>query len=157
MIEIGRSLPNLTDPTSTTGAALALALNGVFLVSGATMPGRSRGINPLGRFCGFEYQGCPKGEFGRDYKPAVIATRLAIGCNFALAVQRLDGCDIRDREAQGIQRHPRAVRRNRNAATIAERHGFHDLDVAVFSHRLDAQRIRMQIAQAGKAFKENMM
>jgi hypothetical protein len=31
MIEIGKSLPNLTDPTATTGAALAFAFKRVFL------------------------------------------------------------------------------------------------------------------------------
>src|SRR6201995_590988 len=31
MIEIGKSLPNLTDPTETMGAALALAFNDIFL------------------------------------------------------------------------------------------------------------------------------
>jgi hypothetical protein len=46
MIEIGKSLPNLTDPAATTGAAERLAFKAVSF-SGETMPGRSKRIKAL--------------------------------------------------------------------------------------------------------------
>jgi hypothetical protein len=49
MIEIGRSLPNLTVPVVTTGAAVGLVLKALSLF-GPTMPGRFPRINPLKPF-----------------------------------------------------------------------------------------------------------
>ena len=47
MIEIGKSLPNSTDPAATTGAAEMLAFKGIILFHGATMPGGGGRINPI--------------------------------------------------------------------------------------------------------------
>jgi hypothetical protein len=46
MIEIGKSLPNLTDPAVTTGAAEILAFKRSSF-SGRTMPGSGKRINPV--------------------------------------------------------------------------------------------------------------
>src|SRR3954471_13600599 len=46
MIEIGRSLPNLTGPTETTGLAETFAFTGYVLFQARTMPVRATRINP---------------------------------------------------------------------------------------------------------------
>src|ERR1700704_4827202 len=70
MIEIGSSLPNLTEPAATTGEAEIVAFN-VLSFSGRTMPGGDRSINPFG----LEYQGCAKGHVRRHDDPLDMASR----------------------------------------------------------------------------------
>jgi hypothetical protein len=85
MIEIGRSLPNLTDPAATTGAAETVALKAFpSLRRPQTMPRGAGGINPRKVSIGFEaeirakylcrleYQGCTMGAIRRqDQTPAM--------------------------------------------------------------------------------------
>ena len=47
MIEIGRSLPNLTEPAETTGAAEMFAFKGISFYPARTMPVRAIRINPI--------------------------------------------------------------------------------------------------------------
>src|ERR1700744_6335637 len=67
-IEIGKSLPNLTGPTSTTSAAEMAVFNGLDPV--CARPCRSLAFQST-QFNGFEYQGCAKGHFGRYHNIAV--------------------------------------------------------------------------------------
>ena len=60
MIEIGRSLPNLTGPTETTGAASSFAFKGFSFVSGADHAGPRYQDQPR---LTPEYQGCAGGYF----------------------------------------------------------------------------------------------
>ena len=93
-----------------------------------------------------EYQGCAMGDIRRHDQPSDMAME-AIPLR---AMQCFGLRDIRDREAQRIERHALASHFRRDAELIAKRDLFHDLDIAVFGARLDADRTRMQIAQAGK-------
>src|SRR5689334_14488565 len=60
MIEIGKSLPNLTDPAETIGAAETVALKGHFLISSADHAGPRHQDQPV---LSREYQGCTPGYF----------------------------------------------------------------------------------------------
>ena len=70
MIEIGKSLPNLTGPTLTIPAADVAALNGLVLF-GATMPVASSCGST--HFRSFEYQGCAKSLIRRHDQPFSLA------------------------------------------------------------------------------------
>src|SRR4051794_40967899 len=62
MIEIGRSLPNLTDPMVTTGAASSFAFKGFSFVSAADHAGPRHQDQPR---LTPEYQGCVAALFNR--------------------------------------------------------------------------------------------
>lgn len=141
MIEIGKSLPNLTDPAATTGAAEILAFKTFpFLGPPVTMPGDGDGINPALRtpgrvtgfglaikiaglrslicvrirpqyLCGLEYQGCAVGEVRRYDYAPGMAPR----GHFVLPVQGLDLRNIGDGEAHRVERHPFTARLDRDA------------------------------------------
>src|SRR5262245_27856411 len=64
---------------------------------------------------------------------------------------------VSDGEADRIQCHALPADVRRDAELIAEGNRLHDLDLAVSGRGLDAERARMQIADAGEAFQKDMM
>src|ERR1700751_285086 len=133
MIEIGRSLPNLTGPTSTIGAAEIAALNDLILFA-ATMPVETCSINPLLRLCRLEYQGCAKGYLRwHDQPPVKISVAKP-----ALAKQRFRLVEIIDGKSHGVEHHRLPDRLGRDAEPLAIGRRPHDLDIAVPGMRHDA-------------------
>src|SRR5450432_2243639 len=150
MIEIGRSLPNLTDPAATSGAAKMLAFKVESLFSSATMPVDGRWIN---LFNGLEYQGCAMGDMRRDDQTPDMALRR----DCVLPMQGFGLRDIHDCKAHRVQRHALTLHVRQNPELIAKSHLFDDFDVAVLSAYPDADRARIQILHAGKRLQEDMM
>ena len=89
MIEIGRSLPNLTDPAATTGAAEIVGVQRLLSCRYAVRARDHAGVStfPIARstlrFRGLEYQGCAIGDIRRHDQPPDMALR----GNSALAEQ----------------------------------------------------------------------
>src|ERR1700716_3640987 len=98
MIEIGNSLPNLTDPAATTGEAAMLA----FKTNSLFRTGPCRAV-PRGStlFSGLEYQGCATGDIRRYHEPSDMALR----GNSVLPMQCFGERDIFDFDAQAVERH----------------------------------------------------
>ena len=152
MIEIGRSLPNLTDPAATTGAAEMLAFKALFLVSDATMPGSAAADQPT--LARSRISGLRHGR--RPAAPPAVRHGAARQCRSADA--SASACAISaTAKRMRVERHPLAVHRRRNAELIAKRHRLHDLDIAILGARLDADRTRMQVAHAGEGLQEDVM
>src|SRR5258705_11639284 len=150
MIEIGKSLRNLTSPAVTTGAAEMLAFKAQILFRARPCRAPARGST---LFSGLEYQGCAMGDTRRHYEPPDMAPR----DNAILPMRCFGLCHVRDLGAQRVERHPLAVHVRRNAEPLAERDLVHDLDIAVFGARLDANRARMQVLHATEGFQEDVM
>src|SRR5258706_13603776 len=91
MIEIGKSLPNLTDPAATTGAAEVFAFKALSFLR-RDHAGRRRPDQPMRSYsakvgtgfavsiranylCGPEYQGCAIGDIRRHHQPTHMALR----------------------------------------------------------------------------------
>jgi hypothetical protein len=121
MIEIGKSLPNLTDPAATTGAAEVFAFKALSFFR-RDHAGRRRPDQPTRAYsakvgtgfairiranylCGLEYQGCAAGDIRRHHQ----ATHTALRGNSALPMQCFDPRDIGDFEAQRVECHPLAL------------------------------------------------
>src|SRR6267142_2232875 len=150
MIEIGKSLPNLTSPAVTTGAAEMLAFKALILFRARPCRAPARGST---LFSGLEYQGCAMGDTRRHYEPPDMAPR----GNAILPMRCFGLCHVRDLEAQRVERHPLAVHVRRNAELVAKRDLLHDLDITVTGARLDTDRARMQILHATEGFQEDVM
>src|SRR6267142_2874346 len=150
MIEIGKSLPNLTSPAVTTGAAEMLAFKALILFRARPCRAPARGST---LFSGLEYQGCAMGDTRRHYEPPDMAPR----GNAILPMRCFGLCHVRNLKAQRVERHPLAVHIRRNAELIAKRDLLHDLDIAVPGARLDADRARMQVLYATEGFQEDVM
>src|SRR3982074_1702665 len=101
MIEIGKSLPNLTSPAVTTGAAEMLAFKALILFRARPCRAPARGST---LFSGLEYQGCAMGDTRRHYEPPDMAPR----DNAILPMRCFGLCHVRDLEAQRGERHPPA-------------------------------------------------
>src|SRR5258707_11293665 len=98
MIEIGKSLPNLTSPAVTTGAAEMLGFKAVIL-----FPARPCRAAPGGStlFSGLEYQGCAMGGIRRhDQTP-----HMPLRADTVLPMQCFGLRDVGDLEAQPVERH----------------------------------------------------
>ena len=125
MTEIGKSLPNLTDPTATTGAAEMLAFKALSFPRRGPCRAAAGGSTAIR---GLEYEGCATGTSGgMTRRPTwrCEAIRLC-RCN-ASALRNV--CDF---EAQRVEPScPRQVHRWRNAELITKRHRFHDFDIAI--------------------------
>src|SRR6185437_5007939 len=136
MIEIGRSLPNLTDPAATSGAAgkFAFKLFSLF----RTEPCRAAAVGST-YFGRFEYQDCTVGDVRRRHQPSGMLLRR----NSVLPMHGLDLGNIRNLEAHRVERHPSTPDVQRNTGLIAKRDRFHDFDVAILGASLDADRTRM--------------
>src|SRR5258706_12131281 len=95
IIEIGKSLPNLTWPAVTKGAAEMLAFK---LFSSSRGPCRAP---PRGStlFSGLEYQGCAVGDIRRHHKSSRMASRV----DSAASMQCFDLRNIRDLEAHRFE------------------------------------------------------
>src|ERR1700722_17096803 len=150
MIEIGKSLPNLTDPAATTGAAKRFAFKLFSLFR--TGPWRAAAAGSTG-FSRFEYQGCAVGRVRRHPQPSHMALR----GNSVLPMQGLDRSHIRNRKAHRVERHPLPSDVERNGELIAKRDRLHDFDIAISGAGLDADRARMQIAHPGERLEEDMV
>src|SRR5712691_8989476 len=150
MIEIGKSLPNLTWPAVTTGAAEMLAFKALILFPARPCRAPAGGST---LFSGLEYQGCAMGDIRRHHEPPDMAPR----GNAVLPMRCFGLCRVRDLEAQRVERHPLAVHSRRNAELVAKRDLLHDLDITVPGARLDADRARMQILHATEGFQEDVM
>src|SRR6195256_2669931 len=150
MIEIGKSLPNLTWPAVTTGAAELLAFKALILFPARPCRAPARGST---LFSGLEYQGCAMGDIRRHHEPPHMAPR----GNAIPPMRRFGLCHVRDLDAQRVERHPLAVHSRRNAELVAKRDLLHDLDIAVPGARLDADRTRMQVLHATEGFQEDVM
>src|SRR6266700_2334148 len=149
-IEIGKSLPNLTWPAVTTGAAEMLAFKALILFPARPCRAPARGST---LFSGLEYQGCAMGDVRRHHGPPNMAPR----GNAILPMRCFGLCHVRDLDAQRVERHPLAVHSRRNAELVAKRDLLHDLDIAVPGARLDADRARMQVLHATEGFQEDVM
>src|SRR3982074_2516371 len=145
MIEIGNSLPNLTDPAATTGEAEMLAFKTISLFRTGPCRAVPRGST---LFSGLEYQGCATGDIRRHHEPSDMALR----GNSVLPMQCFGERDIFDFDAQAVERHAVAVDIGRHAELVAKPDLFHDLDIAVLGARPDADRARMQVLHAGERF-----
>ena len=93
------------------------------------------------------------GDVRRYHQPPDLPLRR----NSVLPKQRLDPSHIRNREAHRAERHPLAFDVRQNAELIAKRDRLHDFDVAILGARLDADRARMQIADASERLQEDMV
>src|SRR6185437_14852550 len=102
MIEIGKSLPNLTGPISTISAAETAGLNGLGPVR--ARPCRAPASRSTQFWC-FEYQGCAKGLFRRNDKPLAVTPN----GKPVLPMQGLRSRQIGNGEAHGAERHPLAA------------------------------------------------
>src|ERR1700704_1946506 len=102
MIEIGKVLPNLTDPAATGGAAQMFAFKAL-----SFFPPRPCRAAPEGStlFSALEYQGCAMGGGRRHHQPSNMALR----ANSVLPKQGFDLRDIFDFEAECVKCHPPAV------------------------------------------------
>src|ERR1700728_1622202 len=149
MIEIGRSLPNLTDPAATIGAAKRFVVK---LFPFRTGPCRAA-VAGSTCFGGFEYQGCTMGEVRRRHQPSDMPLRR----NSVPPMQCLDLGDIRYRKAHGVERHALIPDVERDAELIAKRGPLHDVDIAIPGARLDSDRTRMQIAHPGERLQEDVV
>src|ERR1700722_13413436 len=151
MIEIGKSLPNLTDPAVTTGAAEMLAFKAFFLrLRIGPCRAAATGSTHFGRF---EYQGCAMGDVRRHDQPPDMALRR----DRVLPQQGFDLRQVGDRKAHRIQCHPLPAYIGHGAELVAKGDRRHHLDVAVLGARGDAERARMQVADAGEGFQKDMM
>src|ERR1700730_7483791 len=102
MIEIGRSLPNLTDPAVTTGAAEVVAFKTFSLFRAGPCRAAPEGST---LFSSLEYQGCAVGGGGRHHQPSNMALR-----RDSVSPERGFGLrDISDFEAQCVECHAVAV------------------------------------------------
>jgi hypothetical protein len=72
MIEIGRSLPNVTDPAATTGAAEVVAFKTLSLFRAGPCRAAPEGST---LFSGLECQGCAVGDVRRHHEPSDMALR----------------------------------------------------------------------------------
>src|ERR1700732_5364800 len=95
MIEIGKSLPNLTEPVVTTGAAEVFAFKGFRSCCRADHAGPSLGINLVR---GLEYQGCAVGQIRRHHQPP----NMAFGRNSARPERGFRLADIGHFKAHGV-------------------------------------------------------
>ena len=151
MIEIGRSLPNLTDPAATTGAAERLAFKAFSLFRPRPCRAAPAGSTLFGalRISGLRH--------GR-HPAARSAVRHGAARQFRVCRCRASTCAISataKRSALSVIPSPLHVRRN--AELIAKRDRLHDLDIAILGARRDADRTRMQVAHAGEGFQEDVM
>src|SRR5664279_988135 len=73
MIEIGKSLPNLTDPAATTGAAEMFAFKALSFLR-RDHAGQRQADQPYSAG-GLEYQGCAMGDVRRHHQPSDMALR----------------------------------------------------------------------------------
>src|ERR1051326_6729124 len=140
MIEIGKSLPNLTDPAATTGAAETLAFKSPILFKARPCRAAAGGST---LFSGLEYQGCAMGDIRRQHEALNMTPR----SQPALPMQGFGLHEVCDFEAQRIQRHPHGIHLRQHTELIAKRYRLHDFDIAILGTGPDADRRRMQVAQ----------
>src|ERR1700743_3857122 len=98
--EIGRSLPNLTDPIPTTEAAEVLVFKlSSFRRAHQIVRERSSSLD------GLKGQGCSIGHLRRYHQPSLMAMR----SNPVVAVPFLGPIEVIDLKAESIQQHPLAA------------------------------------------------
>src|SRR5258708_39457654 len=111
MIEIGKSLPNLTWPAVTTSAAEMLAFKALILFPARPCRAPARGST---LFSGLEYHGCAMGDIRRHHEPPHMAPR----GNAILPMRCFGLRHVRDLYAYHVERHPLAVHVSRNDELI---------------------------------------
>src|ERR1700754_2676046 len=97
MIDIGSSLPNLTDPAATTGAVEVMSFKTLSLFRAAPCRAEPEGSTLLSRL---EYQGCAIGGVRRHHQPSDMALR----GDFVLPEQVFNPSNIGGFEAHRLER-----------------------------------------------------